>query len=108
MDIKELNSILVYCKVNDLFHIEYVSAIGELQPNLQESMQLYCHRLKQHIKCNLLNLKEFGLNEDFIEAQLIGFLTVRSINKLPITFPKTTGVKKPLTGGKIYIPTKNH
>ena len=49
MDIKELNSILVYCKVNDLFHIEYVSAIGELQPNLQESMQLYCHRLKQHI-----------------------------------------------------------
>ena len=65
-------------------------------------------RLKQHIKCNLLNLKEFGLNEDFIEAQLIGFLTVRAINKLPITFPKTTGVKKPLTGGKIYIPTKNH
>ena len=49
MDIKELNSILVYCKVNDLFHIEYVSAICELQPNLQESMQLYCHRLKQHI-----------------------------------------------------------
>ena len=49
MSIKELNSILVYCKVNDLFHIEYVSAIGELQPNRQESMQLYCHRLKQHI-----------------------------------------------------------
>ena len=49
MTVKELNSILVYCKVNDLFHIEYVSAIGELQPNLQESMQLYCHRLKQHI-----------------------------------------------------------
>lgn len=49
MDIKKLNSILVYCKVNDLFHIEYVSAIGELQPNLQESTQLYCHRLKKHI-----------------------------------------------------------
>ena len=49
MDIKELNSILVYCKVNDLFHIEYVSAIGELQPNLQESMQLYCHKLKMFV-----------------------------------------------------------
>ena len=49
MDIKELNSILVYCKVNDLFHIEYVTAIGELQPNLQESMQLYCHRLKMFV-----------------------------------------------------------
>ena len=49
MKVKELIDILVYCKVNDLYHIEYVSAIGELQPNLQESMQLYCHRLKQHI-----------------------------------------------------------
>ena len=49
MEVKELNSILVYCKVNDLFHIEYVSAIGELQPNLQESMQLYCHKLKMFV-----------------------------------------------------------
>ena len=49
MDIKELNSILVYCKVNDLFHIEYVTAIGELSPILQESMQLYCHRLKMFV-----------------------------------------------------------
>ena len=50
MKVKELNDILVYCKVNNIYHIEYVSAIGELQPNLQESMQLYCPRLKQHIK----------------------------------------------------------
>ena len=49
MKVKELIDILVYCKVNNIYHIEYVSAIGELQPNLQESMQLYCHRLKQHI-----------------------------------------------------------
>ena len=49
MSIKELNSILVYCKVNDLFHIEYVSAIGEITPILEQEMQLYCHRLKQHI-----------------------------------------------------------
>ena len=49
MKVKELNDILVYCKVNNIYNIEYVSAIGELQPNLQESMQLYCHRLKQHI-----------------------------------------------------------
>ena len=49
MEVKELNSILVYCKVNDLFHIEYVSAIGELQPNLKESMELYCHKLKMFV-----------------------------------------------------------
>jgi len=46
MKVKEFNSILVYCKVNNLYEIEYVSAIGEIEPNLQESMQLYCHRLK--------------------------------------------------------------
>ena len=65
MKVKELNDILVYCKVNDLFHIEYVSAIGELQPNLQESMQLYCHRLKKHItvKDIIIKAKKHGYNE---------------------------------------------
>ena len=49
MEVKEFNSILVYCKVNNLYEIEYISAIGELEPNLQESMQLYCHRLKMFV-----------------------------------------------------------
>ena len=49
MTVKELNSILVYCKVNNLYEIEYVSAIGEIEPNLQKSMQLYCHRLKMFV-----------------------------------------------------------
>ena len=64
MDIKELNSILVYCKVNDLYHIEYVSAIGELQPNLQESMQLYCHRLKMFVSVKdiITKAKKHGYN----------------------------------------------
>ena len=29
--------------------IEYVGAIGEIEPNLQKSMQLYCHRLKMFV-----------------------------------------------------------
>ena len=49
MKVKEFNSILVYCKVNNLYEIEYVSAIGDIEPNLQESMQLYCHRLKMFV-----------------------------------------------------------
>tara|TARA_B100000965_G_scaffold222783_1_gene186425 strand:- start:314 stop:517 length:204 start_codon:yes stop_codon:yes gene_type:complete len=49
MKVKELNSILVYCKVNNLYEIEYVGAIGDIQPNLQESMQLYCHKLKMFV-----------------------------------------------------------
>jgi len=49
MKVKELNSILVYCKVNNLYEIEYVGAIGDIQLNLQESMQLYCHKLKMFV-----------------------------------------------------------
>lgn len=49
MTVKELNSILVYCKVNNLYEIEYVGAIGDIAENLQESLQLYCHRLKMFV-----------------------------------------------------------
>tara|TARA_R100001443_G_scaffold44134_1_gene57092 strand:+ start:157 stop:360 length:204 start_codon:yes stop_codon:yes gene_type:complete len=49
MKVQEFNSILVYCKVNNLYEIEYVSAIGDIEPNLQESMQLYCHKLKMFV-----------------------------------------------------------
>ena len=49
MTVKELNSILVYCKVNDLYHMEYVSMSGNIEENLQEYMQLYCHSLKMFV-----------------------------------------------------------
>jgi len=49
MKVEELNSILVYCKVNDLYHIEYVSMSGHIGENLQETMQLYCHRLNTYV-----------------------------------------------------------
>ena len=38
---------------------------------------------------------------DFIESQAFGYLAVRSLNQLPITFPETTGVKSELSGGII-------
>ena len=39
---------------------------------------------------------------DYIESELIAYLSARSIYKLPITFPSTTGVLRPLSGGKLY------
>ena len=38
---------------------------------------------------------------DAIEAHAFAYLAVRKLLNLPITFPKTTGVKKPLSGGRI-------
>jgi ABC-type uncharacterized transport system substrate-binding protein len=47
MKVQELNSILVYCKVKEIYHIEYITAIGDLTPNLQDMMELYCHKNKK-------------------------------------------------------------
>ena len=41
------------------------------------------------------------IDPDFIESEMIAYLSARSFYKLPITFPKTTGVKVPLSGGKL-------
>ncbi|MBS0351561.1 MAG: anhydro-N-acetylmuramic acid kinase [Proteobacteria bacterium] len=45
-----------------------------------------------------------GWNSQAMEAQIFAFLAVRSIQKLPISFPNTTGVANPLTGGSIFAP----
>jgi anhydro-N-acetylmuramic acid kinase len=39
-----------------------------------------------------------------LEAQAFAFLAVRSLRGLPITFPGTTGVARPLTGGRLHRP----
>jgi anhydro-N-acetylmuramic acid kinase len=38
---------------------------------------------------------------DSLEAEAWAYLAVRSLKGLPITFPGTTGVPRPLTGGVI-------
>lgn len=45
-----------------------------------------------------------GWSGDAIEAQAFAYLAVRSLNKLPLTYPGTTGVKMPLTGGVLAGP----
>ncbi len=41
-----------------------------------------------------------GLDGDAIEAEAWGYLAVRSLRGLPISFPGTTGVSEPMTGGR--------
>lgn len=40
-----------------------------------------------------------GLDGDAVEAEAWAYMAVRSLKGLPITFPGTTGVTQPLTGG---------
>ncbi len=42
---------------------------------------------------------DVGWSADALEAQAFAYLAVRSLKGLPLTFPATTGVPKPMTGG---------
>jgi len=64
-------------------------------------------RLKKEIATNFANsnvvkmIDDYGIDGDFVESQAFAYLAVCSYLKLPITFPNTTGCKKPSTGGVI-------
>ena len=50
-------------------------------------------------------IDDYGINGDFVESQAFAYLAIRSYLKLPISFPQTTGCKKPCIGG---ILVKNY
>ena len=45
-----------------------------------------------------------GWSADAIEAQAFGFLAARGLKGLPLSYPATTGVPMPMTGGLIARP----
>ena len=47
---------------------------------------------------------EVGWSADAMEAQAFAFLAIRSLRGLPLTFPSTTGVPRPMPGGVIAAP----
>ena len=58
--------------------------------------------LNDILKTKIIISDKIGINGDFVESELIAYLAMRCIKKLPITFPSTTGIKKPITGGVIH------
>lgn len=55
-------------------------------------------------KTPLEPLEALGFDGDATEAQAFAFLAVRAAERKPISYPLTTGVPKPLTGGRISRP----
>lgn len=48
--------------------------------------------------------EQVGWSADALEAHAFGFLAVRSLKGLALTFPTTTGAPEPLTGGVLFQP----
>lgn len=68
-------------------------------------------RLQQKAKSDIIveTADQAGWNSQALESQLFAYLAVRSINGLALSFPKTTGVLHPTTGGTLFtskIPEK--
>ena len=60
--------------------------------------------LQGHIGTPITSASDVGWEVDAMEAQAFAYLAVRTLKGLPLTFPTTTGVKKPLSGGVIAKP----
>ena len=63
--------------------------------------------LAEQVQSAVVPAEAAGLDGDSIEAEAWGYLAVRSIKGLPLTFPGTTGVFEPMPGG-IRADPKGH
>ena len=57
--------------------------------------------LVERAKVELIPVEALGWRGDAVEAECFAFLAVRVLRGLPISFPSTTGVPAPMTGGKL-------
>ena len=58
--------------------------------------------LRRYAPCMVTVADQHGWSGDAIEAQAFAYLAVRSLDGLPLTFPTTTGVAGPATGGVLF------
>ncbi|MEG6509327.1 anhydro-N-acetylmuramic acid kinase [Methyloligella sp. 2.7D] len=57
--------------------------------------------ISKNVSAPVVLADEIGLSSEHLEAEAFAFLAVRSLRKLPLTYPGTTGVRQPLTGGRL-------
>ena len=58
--------------------------------------------LKARVNAPVLAAEEAGWNGDAMEAEAFAYLAMRARKGLPLSLPTTTGVKQPMTGGKLH------
>ena len=57
--------------------------------------------LKSKVKNKIFSIDDLNINGDYIESQAFAFIAIRSLFRLPISFPSTTNCKEPSLGGTI-------
>ena len=70
---------------------------GRHNPSLMVALNRVC-------ACPVVPAETLGWRGDSIEAEAFAFLAARAARGLPISFPATTGVPEPMTGGRLKRP----
>jgi anhydro-N-acetylmuramic acid kinase len=60
--------------------------------------------IAEETAARVVTAEDLGWDGDALEAQAFAFLAVRSLRRLPLTFPGTTGVPRAMAGGRISNP----
>jgi anhydro-N-acetylmuramic acid kinase len=70
---------------------------GRLNPALMDA-------IRERLPLPVLTAEEVFWRGDSIEAEAFAYLAARAMMGLPISFPGTTGVPAPMSGGRIARP----
>ncbi|AIC27503.1 anhydro-N-acetylmuramic acid kinase [Rhizobium etli bv. mimosae str. IE4771] len=73
---------------------------GRLNATLMAEFSIMAKGLGSRV----LTAEEAGFDGDAMEAEAWAYLAVRSLDGLPLTFPGTTGVDAPVSGGVLVTP----
>ena len=89
---------------------EVSKAILANNQNLIKIIKIVHHEIRKKLriflkknKIQVYKIDKFKLNGDFIESQTFAYLAVRSLKKLHLSTPFTTGVSKSISGGKLFF-----
>lgn len=57
--------------------------------------------------CDIIPVETIGLDGDMLEAQAFGYLAVRALRGWSLSAPGTTGVARPVRGGRLSQPSRD-
>ena len=78
-------------------HCESIYLMGGGSRNL-----FILENLSDLLNAKVLSINNLKLSDNYIESQAFAYLGVRCLKKLPISYPKTTGVRKAMIGGEVF------
>jgi len=58
--------------------------------------------LRGALACPLMSAEEAGWRGDWVEAEAFAYLAARRLRGLALSWPMTTGVPRPVTGGRVF------